>query len=169
MVDCNKAAVPSEIVHLRATIVCPEKFAEAADESRHHAGRPTFIREAVGDRGATSPRVRVPGETSQPEVPEGDVFPANELVTLDPFREKHDEVSLAITGDQEIIRVTAVTVRERIGDGFLREVIEVCRREHVDKDCVASLILAGEEIFGEGDKRTQVGRSSVHGSVDAHR
>lgn len=41
--------------------------------------------------------------------------------------------------------------------------------DHIGKYRVASMIMPGKEVFRKWNERAQVGRASVHGSIDVHR
>lgn len=90
------------------------------------------------------------------------------MIALNPVHEEHDEVSFAVAGNQKVVRVTTITVRELVDDGLLWEMSEVRRGDNVYQDSVASFVLSSEEVFEERDEGAKVGQSSTHGSIDAH-
>lgn len=90
------------------------------------------------------------------------------MLTVDPFREKGDEIPFSITDDQEVSWVAAEATRKPISIGIIGKVAKIRRGDHINKDRVTTTVLPGVVVFRHGDVSTQVCRVSAHGPVDAH-
>lgn len=81
---------------------------------------------------------------------------------------ENDIVYFVVTGNVAVSWVAAETACKAVSNGFLREMAMVHQGDNIGKYRVASMILSGNEVFRKWSKRAQVGRASVHGSIDVH-